>query len=481
MLPEKIAFVDIETTGMRSFYDRVLEIGILRVENNQITQTFQSLLNPQTYIPSEITHITGITTTDIENAPTFRQIKDDVLEILDDCVFVAHNVRFDYSFIKNEFQRLNHTFSPRHFCTVRLSRALYPQHSHHNLDSIIERFGLQCEARHRAFDDAKILYHFYQKVQQQFPQEVIETAVAKALKQPSLPLRLKTDLKTIPEATGVYIFYSDNGTPLYVGKSINLRERIMSHFAADIRAPLEMKIAQQIESIETITTAGELGALILESHLIKKLLPLYNRKSRLKRELVALKTKPNKDGYNEVYLEPVTTILPENLPEFLGLFKSRSQAKAYLIEIAREHSLCEKMLGLQKTKTECFAYRLGKCKGACVKKESPAIYNLRSTLAFSKTKIKPWPFSGPIMLEEQNTENKKDYFLVDKWCYLGKVSMDEEHNIRKEDTYDPVFDVDLYNILKQFIISKKGTKINLLSSEQLKHIYTEQMQLMETV
>src|SRR5476649_2448024 len=139
MLPNKLAFVDIETTGMRSFYDRILEIGILRVENNEVTKTFKSLLNPQSYIPSEITMITGITARDIENAPTFRQIKDAILEILDDCVFVAHNARFDYGFLKSEFQRENHSFSSKHFCTVRLSRALYPQQSHHNLDSIIQR------------------------------------------------------------------------------------------------------------------------------------------------------------------------------------------------------------------------------------------------------------------------------------------------------------------------------------------------------
>src|SRR5437868_4812001 len=168
MLPKKLAFVDIETTGGRSFYDRVLEIGILRVEENQIVKTFHSLINPQAYIPPEITLLTGITARDIENAPTFRQIKDEILETLTDCIFVAHNVRFDYGFLKNEFQRENISFKSKHFCTVRLSQILYPMHRHHNLNAIIERFNFHCEQRHRALDDAQILFEFYKKIQEQF-------------------------------------------------------------------------------------------------------------------------------------------------------------------------------------------------------------------------------------------------------------------------------------------------------------------------
>src|SRR6266702_4216216 len=126
MLPPKLAFVDIETTGVRSSYDRIIEIGILRVENNKLVKSFQSLINPESYLPKEITMITGITQQDIEHAPTFRSVKDEIIEILADCTFVAHNVRFDYAFLKHELLRENITFSSKHFCTVRLSRLLFP-------------------------------------------------------------------------------------------------------------------------------------------------------------------------------------------------------------------------------------------------------------------------------------------------------------------------------------------------------------------
>src|SRR5438445_552997 len=154
MLPAKIAFVDIETTGARSFYDRIIEIGILRVENNELVRTFHSLLNPQAYVPKEIELLTGIRAEDVETAPTFRQVKDQILEALEDCIFVAHNVRFDYGFLRNEFKREEISFSAKHFCTVRLSRLLYPRYKKHNLDSLIERLQIPCENRHRALDDA---------------------------------------------------------------------------------------------------------------------------------------------------------------------------------------------------------------------------------------------------------------------------------------------------------------------------------------
>ena len=259
MLPQKIAFIDVETTGLRANYDRIIEIGIVRVEDNQIVKTYQSLINPETYLPKEIEMITGITAGDLENAPTFRQIMDEVLETMNDCVFVAHNVRFDYSFIKSELKRHNVSFSSKHFCTVRLSRLLYPTMPRHNLETLIQQFNLPYQARHRAFDDAKVLYHFYQQVQQDFPIEKLAEAIGQSVKKPSLPLKLQAaDLESLPEQSGVYLFFGKEEMPLYIGKSINIRNRVLDHFSSDIRSPLEMKISQQIERIETITTAGVL-------------------------------------------------------------------------------------------------------------------------------------------------------------------------------------------------------------------------------
>lgn len=464
MLPAKLAFVDIETTGTRSSFDRIIEIGILRVENNRLVKKYQTLINPQAHIPPEIEMLTGITPKDLERAPTFRQVADEILEILSDTFFVAHNVRFDYGFLKHEFRRRGISFSSKHFCTVKLSRCLFPSAKHHNLDSLIERFQIVCKRRHRAFDDAKVLFAFYKKIQKMFPLETLEKAINIGLSRPTIPLSLTlADLENLPELPGVYIFYADEGVPLYIGKSINIRERVLSHFSGDIHSSFEMKISQQIKSIETIPTAGELGALFLESSLIKERIPLYNRMLRNKKELIAIKAKKDKDGYMTVFLEPVSEVEISDL----GFFKSDRQAKDFLYKMAREHGLCERLLGLEKTKTACFAYRLGRCKGACVAQEAPLFYNLRFSAAFSDMKIASWPFSGPIIIEETDaTRDITEYLLVDKWCFLGKVVTDENGSLN-DLTRNYSFDLDMYKILRQYLRSPKNMKrIKLLDGNK---------------
>ena len=227
-----------------------------------------------------------------------------------------------------------------------------------------------------------------------------------------------------------------------------------------------MRISQQIESIDTITTAGELGALFLESQMIKELLPIYNKKSRIKHELIALRSKKNKQGYQECYIEPITTISPEKLENFLGFFRSRKQSKAFLSDIAKNFTLCEKLLGLEKTSTACFAHRLNRCLGACINKEKPEIYNLRFITAFSGQKILPWPFNGAITIREDEMNGKKEYFIVDNWCYIGKTSVDAEGNINDTHFQNVTFDLDMYKILRQFIKNPANRKKILLEKKE---------------
>lgn len=463
MLPAMLAFVDVETSGLSVTRDRIIEIGIVRVENGKIVDTYQTLINPQTYLSPEIERITGISKSSLEDAPIFDDVKRRILEILDGCIFVAHNVRFDYGFLRNELKRCETNYSSKHFCTVKLSRTLFPEMPHHNLDSIIEKFGFSCERRHRAFDDAKILWDFYQAIQKEVPLEKIEEALTLNIKKSSLPSKLPVDMvENLPEEPGVYIFYGENGSPLYIGKSVNIKCRVMSHFTSDYSSSREMVMCQQIESIETIITAGELGALIKESELIKKMQPIYNRKLRLSRKLLILRALVNKDGYQEVMLEEV---IEENLymtENILGIYKSKKQAKGFLTEMAKKHQLCVKLLGLEKTKSACFSYRLGKCNGACIGEEKSFIYNMRFLTAFSLSKIKSWPFTGPIEIREKNElEEKEAHFLIDRWCLLP--SPDASYH----------FDMDVYKIVLSYLQNTKNHKnIHQISQNELVNFYS---------
>jgi DNA polymerase-3 subunit epsilon len=161
MLPnKKLAIVDVETNGYSAAWGRVIEVGVLRVERGVVVETYRSLVNPGHRIPRFITGLTGIKQEELDAAPFFEDIAVTLERLLSGAVFVAHNVGFDYAFIRNEFQRLGMEFRAPRLCTVEISRALYPQARKHDLSSVITRHGIPCPARHRAFDDAKVLWDF---------------------------------------------------------------------------------------------------------------------------------------------------------------------------------------------------------------------------------------------------------------------------------------------------------------------------------
>ncbi len=475
-LPDKLCFVDVETTGASLRFDRIIEIGIIRVEKGKVVKEFTSLINPQKYLPQEIELLTGISKADLESAPSFYELKNTVKEILKDCVLVAHNVRFDYSFIKNEFKLFDMEFNPRQICTVKLARKLYPDMPRHNLDALIERFNLKCKNRHRAFDDAQAIWQFYQIATKQFGADQMSLNLDLLYKRPALPLGIsEEEINLLPETPGVYIFYGENELPLYIGKSINIKKRVLQHFSADHSSSVEMKIAQQIKRIEAIKTSGELGALLKESLLVKKMQPLYNRMLRTARKLTVLKGVVNKEGYLMISIEDK---LPEtDFETIFGIFKNRKQAKNVLIYLVKEYKLCEKLLGLENLGKECFGYRLGKCKGACIKKESPKIYNLRMHIAFAKTKLRSWPYEGPILIEEKNEQQQTiDKFVINNWSVSG---YSEDGNELETGSFG--FDLDTYKILLKFVLSSKNFKNikpltkELESKNKVSHVSSEDL------
>ncbi len=322
MLGNKLVFVDVETTGGSPVYDRIIEVAALRVENGKLVDKFVTLVNPGCHLPHEITSLTGITSDMLDSAPSFRAIMTDLGEILAECIFIAHNVRFDYGFIKNEFKRQDITYKAQQFCTCKLSRMLFPRYRRHNLDSLIERHHLDCKNRHRAEGDTSAIYHFYKKTLKEFTAEKLNPVFQKILKRPSVPVNIPFGvLDNLPESPGVYIFYGKAGAPLYIGKSVNIRDRVLSHFSSDTRAVFEMKISREIKSIETVPAAGELEALITESQLVKQLLPLYNKQLRDARQMVVLKASQNLKGYKTIKIETVNNPAETGLYSIVGVFR----------------------------------------------------------------------------------------------------------------------------------------------------------------
>jgi DNA polymerase III subunit epsilon len=457
----KLAFVDIETTGMSTYADRVIEVGILVLDGKKVVKKYSQLVDPEIRVSSFITSVTGISNQDLDGAPTFHQVAQDMLEILEGCTFVAHNVRFDYGFLKAEFERAGYQFKMPHFCTVRLSRALYPEHKRHGLDFIIKSHGIKCSSRHRAFADAEVICKFYRQQLKKIGAEKLAEVVAGIGKRISWPAHVpKEDIESLPRCPGVYVFYGENDAPLYVGKSVDIKSRVLSHFSDDIRSSKEMKLVQLVRRIEAHKTAGEFGALVKESQMVKDLMPLYNRMLRKSSQLTLLKGEIGPDGYMRMKIASSheEDIQPNEIESIYGVFRSKSQAVKALMKISDEHKLCRKLLGLEKTDKRCFGYQLKKCSGACLQEEPAGLYNVRFELAFLNLRFKKWPYRQPVKVVEE-TEAMRQSYVIDRWCLFKAGDSDEPI------TEDFRFDVDIYKILKSFLLNPKNRKSIVVMGE----------------
>lgn len=444
MFEYPVVFVDIETTGGSYRNSRILEVAAIRYENGEVTAEFSSLVNPETYIPASITSLTGITEGDVVDAPIFADIADQFAEVMNGAVFVAHNVRFDYSFIKNEFAMIGSEFRPKLLCTVRLSRYLYKQEIGHSLAKLIARYDIPFANRHRALDDARAIMYFSQMAFEQNGAEAFNAAIHHQLKSQSLPPNLnKDELDAIEDVPGVYIFQNEMRQPIYVGKSINLKKRVMSHFQ-DVKSSKEIRISQDVHHIETIPTGNELAALILESKLVKELKPLFNR--RLRRVTsYAMLVKDLEGEYATIRVKQGNVDTETDLDTIYGMYGSRMKAKKSLEETVRVFQLCPKLMGLEKATGACFSYSLGKCRGACIGKETPELYNRRFELAMEHSRLKSWPFDDSITLPV-NTNG--DQVVIKNWMVRGYV--DESGDV-VYDADEPNFDMDEYKIIQRFI------------------------------
>ncbi len=448
MFDYPVVFVDIETTGGSYRNSRVLEVAAIRVENGLVTEEFSTLINPETYIPSTITNLTGINSGDVKDAPVFADIADKLSEVMDGAVFIAHNVRFDYSFLKAEFANIGMNFSPKLLCTVRLSRALYVGVKGHSLTKLIERHDIPVSDRHRALEDARAILYFTEKALDEHGYELFNQAVAKQIKSQSLPPHLDAnEVNQVENVPGVYIFRNEVNAPIYVGKSIELKKRIVSHFQSTTMK--ELKISQQVHHVETIKTGSELAALIMESRLIKELQPLYNRMlRRVTKYSILIKTET--DGYATLLSKSGNVGDAIDLADVYGVFRNRMMAKKKIDDITRTFFLCPKLMGLEKSNGACFSYSLGRCKGACIGEESPELYNRRFELGLMNSKIENWEYGGAVTVPiNENGER----VVIDNWIIQGFENSEGEMIMND---VEPSFDVDEYKIIRRFLKLNKN-------------------------
>jgi DNA polymerase-3 subunit epsilon len=444
-LPPELVFVDLETTGGNAAVHRITEVGIVRLSADGGVEEWSSLVNPGCRIPPYIESFTGITNAMVEAAPSFESLAPEIARRLSGAVFVAHNARFDYSFLRSEFRRLGRNFAAKVLCTVKLSRRLYPQFHRHSLDAVMERHALQCAARHRALGDARVLLDFWTLLRGTWPQETLAAAVQALLQARTLPPQLDPGLADeLPEGPGVYRFFGEQDALLYIGKSVSLRTRVLAHFAAEHQDAKELRLARQVRRIDWRETAGELGALLLESAWIKAQQPLQNR--RLK-PAVSSCTLRIPDAALAPEIVPFEELGAGGRDGCFGLFRSAKDATKALIDIARAQQLCLKVLGLEQASGSCFGFQVGRCRGACIGKEPALLHATRVRLALSSLKLQPWPFPGRIALRETAAFGLTEWHVLEDWDYLGTARDEDELADLAARAAAPRLDPDVYRIL----------------------------------
>lgn len=469
MIPEHLIFIDLETTGANNLRDRITEVGICEVHNGELVQEWSTLVNPETAISPFIEQLTGITSAMVADAPVFSDIAAELKERLSGKVLVAHNARFDYGFLKSEFNRENIDFNEKTLCTVKLSRALYPEHKRHNLDEIIKRHDLSMHNRHRALGDAQIIQNFFKKAKEEHLPEALGQAIEDQLKQPSLPPHLpKEQVENLPSSPGVYLFYGENEAVLYVGKSINIRSRVLSHFSSANRNRKGMKLSQQARRVDFIETSGELGALLLEARLVKELAPIQNRQLKRTRDLFSICLIPGKNDSSHASVSSMSRLNCDQAEMFYGTFKTKRQAETALRETILSQGLCNKVLGIEKGSGACFNYQIKKCRGACVGEDPIELHEARLTTSLSSLKLRCWPFKGAAGIKElAPSGDREEIHIFDQWRHLGTACNEEElHEILATEKSLP-FDLDGYKILTRFLDKKKHISFMDLSLKKI--------------
>jgi DNA polymerase III subunit epsilon len=452
MFDTPAVFVDIETNGGNGDRGRITEIALIRVEDGEVTEEYTTLINPGTPIPYWITKLTGISDGDVQDAPYFDEVAADIYRILEGAIFVAHNVRFDYSFVKRQLEAVGYIYRPKLFCTVRMSRALYIEHKGHSLEKIIARHGIATDARHRAYADAKAILDFTKLAIQEKGHEAFLASVATQFKTKTLPPNLdEAAFANIPQTPGVYIFEDAEKRPLYVGKSVNLRSRVMSHFANDTKIAKEMKLSLTSHSISFIQTETEIEALLLESAKVKELQPIHNRLLRRKTKQAVLVKTYDENGYASISVENRDLNEETDLGSIYGVYTSRMKAKARLDSLMKTFQLCPKLLGLESGSGRCFRSQLGLCHGACVGAEDVKRYNQRVEYALERSKIEAWPFKGELAVTISETKA----LVIDQWVIKGYITAIEDGTSHLERIVNG-FDIDTYKILRSYLRNHKN-------------------------
>ncbi|EPR70352.1 DNA polymerase III epsilon subunit [Winogradskyella psychrotolerans RS-3] len=417
--------IDVETTGQSN---RMTEISIFKFNGDTVIDEFTSLINPETYIPQHITALTGIDDHMVADAPRFAEVADDIISITEGAIFVAHNVNFDYKVISGEFSRIGLEFNRKKLCTVRLSRRLLPGHRSYSLGKLCSALEINLVGRHRARGDAEATTILFELLlQQPEASDVFKEFLNKNSKEATLPPNLpKETFEALPDTAGIYYFKDKKGIVIYVGKAINIKKRVLSHFYSKTKKAQDM--VRETRDIDFESSGSELIALLMEDAAIKHHFPVYNKVAKRTIQSFAIFSYEDRKGI--LHLASNKSRLVPN--PIVTLFSIR-EVRAYLEKMCEKHNLCPKYCHLQESVSECSHFNIKNCKGICKDEEAVEDYNNRVLEAIHDMSDQK---SDIIVREKGRHDNEEAFVMVKNGDYLGYGFVDKEETINHIDDLD---------------------------------------------
>jgi len=406
------AVVDIETTGGHASANGITEVAINIHDGNEIVESYTTLINPKQPIPVYITALTGIDDNMLLDAPTFDDVALQIYQLLNDKIFVAHNVNFDYSFLKHHLAAAGYDLQCKKLCTVRLSRKLIPGKSSYSLGKLCTALQIPIQNRHRAAGDADATSILFNLLLEYDQQGIIAEMLKKTSKEQVLPPHLdKASILRLPHQPGVYYFKDSKGKIIYVGKAKDLKKRVTSHFTGNTPNRQRQDFLRTIHHVDHVICGTELMALILEANEIKRLWPENNRAMKRYEHKYDLYVFEDQNGYLRLAIDKHK----KNNNAFQS-FNSLLEGYNFLNQLVDKYQLCAKLCYLQKTATKCYAHENGQCFGACSGIETVSVYNKKLNAALSDIRNQQPSFA---LVDEGRKEEEFSCLIVENGKFYG--------------------------------------------------------------
>ena len=406
------AIIDIETCGGKYEYrrGRITEICIAIHDGLRVVEKYTTLINPECYISPYFISLSGITNEMVAKAPKFHEIAKTIIDMTEGKIFVAHNVAFDYGFIKDEFAGLGYKYKRETLCTVRLSRKLMPGKLSYSLGKLCDSIGIDVQNRHRAEGDVDATIQLFDRLLElksmhpQYKNQGVEDLMTRRIDKIKHYI-----LDKLPEACGVYYFLNKEQQIIYIGKSVNMYNRAMSHFNS--KESKGKKMLNDLYNVDFVKTGSELVALLHEAQEIKSHKPHYNRMRKADVFTHSIDWFMDDNGIINFKI-----VEYENTVNTLVSFANYATARQRIEDWIDEYALCLRYCHLTSDDAICFNHQIKKCNGICAGEEEITIYNKRAKEIIDSIIFKNEHFA---LIDHGKTPEERSIILVENGHYVG--------------------------------------------------------------